>query len=271
MNKKADFKFMDNDKENNEIQKAMRSFVEFRKALSIFDWLPKFNNIFNPSSLNQFQAFNEVNKNLAAGFELTKNLQRITDSIDKTYKIIEAVQKELNERNIDIEIIVELEIVELFKLYSLSGKSGLSFADIVEDSLKLFGNVSYQQAVKYLELLNSRKVQIIKTDLKFENFDDISDEDLEYSEKYTESQVVKKLKEHAKAEIKLKEEEKNLLRCFKNNKFLSNKELAQRMKYSERGIEELCAKIRRKFDLDFLEERNTKRQLLIALARLIEL
>ncbi|MEI8390220.1 MAG: hypothetical protein WCG23_10100 [bacterium] len=262
---------MDKDKENNEIQKAMQPFVEFRKAVSVFDWLPKLNNIFNPSSLNQFQAFNEVNKNLAAGYELTKNFQRITDSIDKIYKIIEAVQKELAERNIDIEIIAELEISELVKLYSLSGKSSLSFTDILEDSLKLFGNVTYEQVVKYLEILSSRKDQIIKNEPKFINFDDISNEDLEFSQKYTESQVVKKLKEYAKGEIKLREEEKTLLRYLKKNKFLSNKELAQRMKYSKRGIEEICAKIRRKFDLDFIEPKNTKRHLLIALAQNIQL
>lgn len=262
---------MDKDKENNEIQKAIQPFVDFRKAVNSLNWLPKFNNIFYPSYLKQTNSLVEFNKKLAAGFAFTNDLQRITDTLHRTYKIIEAVQKELSERNIDVETIAELEIPELFRLYSLSDKSGLSFADIVEDSLKLFGNVSYEQAVTYLELLNSRKDQIIKNDLKSINLNDNSNEDLDYSLKYTESQVVKKLKEHSKGEIKLKEEEKNLLRHLKNNKFLSNKDLALKMDYSERGIEELCAKIRRKFDLDFIEHKNTKRQLLIALAQHIEL
>lgn len=264
---------MDKNKENKlfEILRVSRRLEEIFKPLPILSWQNKLNNIINPEYLKPFRDFEEVNKTLAAGFELTNDLKRINDSLQKTYKTIKAAQKELNERNIDIEIIADLEISELFKLYSLSGKSGLSFADIVEDSLKLFGNVSYEQAVTYLELLNSRKDQIIKNDLKSINLNDNSNEDLDYSLKYTESQVVKKLKEHSKGEIKLKEEEKNLLRHLKNNKFLSNKDLALKMDYSERGIEELCAKIRRKFDLDFIEHKNTKRQLLIALAQHIEL
>jgi len=262
---------MDKDKENNEIQKAIQPFVEFGKAVNNLTSLYKLNNILNTLCLKPFNDFSEANKTLVAGFELAKDMQRIADSFHKTYEIIEIVQKELAERNIDIEIIAELEIPELFKLYSLSGKSGLSFADIVEDSLKLFGNVSYEQALTYLERLNSRKNQVIKNNLKSVNIDDNSKENLEYSLKYTESQVAKKLKEHSKGEITLKEEEKNLLIYLKNNKFLSNKDLAQKMKYSERGIEELCAKIRRKFDLDFIEDKNTKRQLFIDLARLIEL
>jgi len=262
---------MDKDKENNEIQKAIQPFVEFGKAVNNLTSLYKFNNILNTLCLKPFNDFAEANKTLAASFELASDMQRIADAFHKTYEIIEAAQKELAERNIDIEAIAQLEISELFRLYFLSGKSGLSFVDIIEDSLKLFGNVSYEQSLTYLELLNNRKDQIIKNDLKTANINDNSNENLEYSLKYTESQVAKKLKEYAKGEIKLKEEEKNLLRHLKNNKFLSNKDLAQKMDYSERGIEELCAKIRRKFDLDFIEDKNTKRQLLIDLAQHIEL
>jgi len=261
---------MGKDKENNEIQKAIQQpFVEFGKAVSNITSLYKFNNILSTLCLKPFSDFAESNKTLATGFEFASDIQRVTDSLHKTYNIFEIAQKELTERNIDIEIIADLEISEFVGLYSLSCKSGLSFADIVEDSLKLFGNVSYEQAVTYLELLNSRKDQIIKNDLKSVNFDDNFNEDLEYSLKYTESQIQKKIKEYTKGEIKLKEEEKNLLRHLKKNKFLSNKDLAEKMKYSERGIEELCAKIRRKFDLDFIEDKNIKRQLLIDLAKKI--
>jgi len=262
---------MDKDKENNEIQKAIQPFVDIRKAVNSLNLLGKFNNVLNPLGIKLFQDLEEANKTLAAGFELANDLQRIADSLQKTYKIIEAVQKELAERNIGTETIAALEIPELFRLYSLSGKYGLSFADIAEDSLKLYGNVSYEQALTYLERLNSRKDQIIKNDLKSVNFDDNSNKNLEYSLKYTESQVINKLKEYAKGEIKLREEEKTLLRYLNKNKFLSNKDLAQKMDYSERGIEELCAKIRRKFDLDFIEDKNAKRQLLIDLAQHIQL
>lgn len=267
---------MDKNKENKlfEILRASRRLQEIFKPLPILTWQNKLNNILNPSYLKQIRDIEEVNKKLNASFNGINNfyidLQRVTDSLHKTYKIIEAAQKELNDRNIDTETVLNLPIVQLVNLYSLSGKSGLSFADLVEDSLKLFGNVTYEQAVTYLELLNSRKKQVIKNEVKSLTIDDNLPEDLKCFEESIRYYIEIKLMEYEKGEINLKNEEKNLLRALKKNRYISNKELAKTLDYSERGIEELCAKIRRKFEMDFIEKKTSKRQALVELARYIK-
>jgi len=268
---------MDKNNENKlfEILRVSRRLEEIFKPLPILTWQNKFNHILNPSYLKQIRDIEEVNKKLNAGFNGSNNfyidLQKVTDSLQKTYKILEAAQKELNERNIDTETVLNLPIVEFVNLYSLSGKSGLSFADVVEDSLKLFGNVTYEQAVTYLELLNSRKKQVIKNEVESFPIDDNFPENLKCFEESIGAYIKIKLEEYEKGELKLKNEEKNLLRALKNNRYISNKELAKTLDYSERGVEELCAKIRRKFEIDFIEDKTAKRQVLVELAKYIDL
>lgn len=264
---------MDKNKEKKlfEIFSGFRRFEEIFKPPPIFGLQNKLNNIFYPSYLKQINAVDEVNKKLAADFGFTNDLKRITDSLNETYKIIEAAQKELNERNIDTETVLNLPIVEFVNLYSLSGKSGLSFADVVEDSLKLFGNVTYEQAVTYLELLNSRKNQVIKNEVKSFTIDNNLTKNLKCFEESIGAYIKIKLEEYEKGEINLKNEEKNLLRALKKNRYISNKELAKTLDYSERGVEELCARIRRKFEMDSIEDKNAKRQALVELANYIEL
>jgi len=264
---------MDNDKEKKlfDTLGGIRRLGEIFKPLPIFDLQNKLNNIFYPSYLKQIDAIGELNKKLAASSTFINDFKRVTDSLHKTYKIIEAAQKELNERNIDTEAVLNLPIVEFVKLYSLSGKSGLSFADVVEDSLKLFGNVSYEQAVTYLELLNSRKKQVIKNEVESFPIDDNLHKNLKCFEESIGAYIKIKLEEYEKGEINLKNEEKNLLIALKKNRYISNKELAKTLDYSERGVEELCAKIRRKFEMEFIEKKTAKRQALFELAKHIEL
>jgi len=264
---------MDKNKENKlfETLRVSRRLEEILKPLPIFDLQNKLNNLFNPSYLKQINANGEFNKKLAADPTFINDFQRISDSLHKTYKIIEASQKELNERNIDTETVLNLPIVEFVNLYSLSGKSGLSFADVVEDSLKLFGNVTYEQAVTYLELLNSRKKQVIKNEVESFPLDANLTENLKCFEESIGAYIKIKLEEYKKGEINLKNEEKNLLRALKKNRYISNKELAKTLDYSERGVEELCAKVRRNFEMDFIEKKTAKRQALVELAKYIEL
>lgn len=264
---------MDKNKENkfSEILKVSRRWEEILKPPPFLTWQNKFNHILNPSYLKPFREIEEVNKRLRASFAFTNDLKRITDSLHETYKIIEVAQKELNERNIDTETVLSLPIVEFANLYSLSGKLGLSFADVVEDCLKLFGDVTYEQAVTYLELLNRRKNQVIKNEIESFTIDDNLPENLKCFEESIGAYIKIKLEEYKKGEIKLKNEEKNLLKALKKNRYMSNKELAKTLDYSERGVEELCAKIRRKFEMDSIEDKNAKRQALVELAKYIEL
>jgi len=264
---------MDKNKENNffEILRVSRRLEEIFKPMPILTWQNKIINIINPERLKLLRNFAEVNKTLAAGFEWSKNLQRTTESIQKAYEILETAQKELAERNIDIEIITELELSELFQLCSLSGKLGLSFADIVEDSLKLFDCVSYEKAVTYLELINRRKNQVIKNEVESFTIDNNFPKNLKCFKESIGAYIKIKLVEYEKGEIKLKNEEKNLLRALKKNRYISNKELTKTLGYSERGVEELCAKIRHKFEMDSIDEKTVKRQALVELAKYIEL
>ena len=237
--------------------------------------------------MDEFKINNDLTKaingmksiqNTMAGFERLKNifnnlnnLQKITESFQKTSYILDNIQKELAERNIDIKVFQNVPMSEMLKLYSIPDKSGLSFADLVEDSLKLFGCVSYEKIVIYLELLNSRKKQLIKNEAASVGSENDFSEDIKCFEEWISAYILVKLEDYEKGDVELKAPEKKLLSKLKENKFLSNKELAQSLGYSERGIEELCAKIRRSFEMDLIEEKTAKRQALVELAKYIEL
>lgn len=226
-----------------------------------------------PKYIEAVQSFEAIQK-LIPDFEWINNITRqqiIITSTQKSYEIFDNITKELTERNIDTEVIGNIELSKILKLYFLSNKTGLTYADLVEDSLKMFGELKYEQAVAYLESLNRRKEQITKNDLKvFSNNDNII-EKFEYLENSSGSHFKLKIEEYKQGKIVLTEQEKKLLAALKKNKLLKNKELANILGYSVRNIETICAKIREKFEIDFVEDKSLKRHLLVALAQHIDL
>lgn len=209
------------------------------------------------STLNILKSFDDVQKAIA--------------SIPKTSDAFNSIIKELEQRNIDVELICALELSKILKLYNLSNRTGLTFADLTEDSLKMFGEINYEQAVAYLESLNKRKEQIVKNDLKNFSIEGNLIEDLEHIEDNVGHHIKLKIEEYEQGKIVLTEQEKKLLAALKESKLLTNKELAKKLGYSVRNIEEICAKVRRNFEIDFVDNKLAKRHLLLDLAKHIAL
>lgn len=207
-----------------------------------------------------FEWLNDINR-----------LQKTIASMQQSSKVFDSIIKELEQRNINTEVIGRLKLSEILKLYNLSNETGLTFADMAEDNLQTVGELKYEQAVSYLECINRRKGQIVKNDIKNFKVEEKFIEHLEYIEDSSGSQIKSKIEAYERGEIDLTEREKKILAAFKKNQFLTNKHLADMFGYSVRNIEEICRKIREKFEIDFVEDKLIKRTLLTNLAKYITL
>ncbi|MDD3150446.1 MAG: hypothetical protein PHV68_06390 [Candidatus Gastranaerophilales bacterium] len=199
----------------------------------------------------------------------TINLNRVFQSLETSFDIIDDIKIQLSERNIDFDVIGNVYISQIVELYLSSKKVGITFADLVEDNLKLFGNFKYSKAVIYLNRLDSRKSKIINKDTEFPSINNKLCEDLKYTEKELDNFIKIALKEYKDGNIIIKDEERALLDCLKQNRYLKNKDIAEKLDYGIRGIESICARIRKKFNIDYIKEKSVKRHLLINLSKYI--
>lgn len=253
--------------ENNNKFTIFQPLIAWQKTVQNFSWL---NNALNPAYIKHLDAI----KKASDACETLTKLAKQQKYFQEFTELFDSIVIELERRNINTEVIGELEFSEIFKLYTLSNKIGLTFADIAQDSLNMFGRVQYEQSVAYLQALNKRIKQVVKNNLKDFDFKDDFLEDLnalEEAEANAIYYIKLKIEEYEQGKIKLTEQEKNVLAAFKKNKFLSNSILAQMFGYSDRNIENICANIRKKFEMDSIEDKLVKRILLTSLARYITL
>jgi len=239
--------------------------------ITIGDMISNFSETFTKSEA--FQNFEKTKNYIRnAMSELINNVdwQRVRRAYQFNIKILNEILRQLKEKNLDY-ILKNIDTSQAIELYILSYECGLTFADMVEDNLKLFETFEYEKAIKYLSTLNKRKKQITSNNLKPLNAGYELLNDIKYSDENIRPFIICTLEDYEKGKIPLNNEEKILLRHLKQNGYLKNKQLASLMNYRERGIEEICKKIRIKFNLDYVEDRKIKRHLLIMLAKYIEI
>lgn len=196
-------------------------------------------------------------------YELIENFQ--TNS-----QIADNIEKELKERQIDMSVMEEINISQALELYVKATEQNLTFVDLVEDNLNLFGKFEYNNAIKYLIMLAKRKDRTVK-DLQVDSVKLNILEKLDKYDKEVQEYIKTSVSKYNCGEIKFNDIEKTILKKLKNNIFLKNKKIAKDCNFSERCIENNCANIREKFGLDFLSDKNDKRLSLIFLAQYLQI
>jgi DNA-binding CsgD family transcriptional regulator len=94
---------------------------------------------------------------------------------------------------------------------------------------------------------------------------------LKTDDAYTKDLFQVAVKHFEEGKISLSETERKILKAFKNSIWITNKALAEHIFCSERTIENNCAKIRDRFGLDDLKDKNSKRLVVIELAQVLTL
>ena len=219
---------------------------------------------FNQSVIEPFQS--TVNSILS----WFKNIdwQKVNETYDANAKFCNEITQQLESKNIDISILQELNLSQAAELYISSNQCGLTFTDLIEDSIQLFDKFEYNKAQLYMNIIIKRKNQTADNTVNLLNIDLSYVENLKYSEKIIAELVELALREYEKNNISLDDEEKKLLNVLQN-RFLDNKELGKILGLQLKEVEESCKKMREKFNIDYFEDDNVKRHLLISLAKRI--
>ena len=186
-----------------------------------------------------------------------------------TSQIVDNIPKELEERQIDISVMDGITLPQALEMYELALKQNITFGDLVEDNLKLFNGFYYHNALNYLNILEKRKNRSIK-DLNFIDTDFNLVEHIKGQESIILDGLNNALIQYKNGEIKLNDNEKNIIEAFKYNPCLKNKHLAKKLDYSESQIEKICADLRAKFNMDYFNDKTTKRISLILLSLYIQ-
>ncbi len=183
--------------------------------------------------------------------------------------ISESILAELDRKEIDSSVLDGIRFPEVVELYVLSIQQNLPFGELLQDSLDLFNEVDYDASKTYLRLLDKRRDRTIY-DLKAQLPADVLVK-LKTHDAYINELFEAAVKNYTEGKISLSETERKILKAFKNSSWLTNKALAEHIFCSERTIETNCAKIRERFGLDYLTDKNSKRRVVIDLAQRLPL
>lgn len=183
--------------------------------------------------------------------------------------ISESILAELDRKEIDSSVLDGISFPEAVELYVLSTQQNLPFGELLQDSLDLFKKVDYDASKTYLSLLDKRRDRTIY-DLKAQLPADVLVK-LKTHDAYINELFEAAVKNYTEGKISLSETERKILKAFKNSSWLTNKALAEHIFCSERTIETNCAKIRERFGLDYLTDKNSKRRVVIDLAQRLPL
>ena len=183
--------------------------------------------------------------------------------------ISESILAELDRKEIDSSVLDGIRFPEAVELYVLSTQQNLPFGELLQDSLDLFNEVDYDASKTYLRLLDKRRDRTIY-DLKAQLPADVLVK-LKTHDAYINELFAAAVKNYTEGKISLSETERKILKAFKNSSWLTNKALAEHIFCSERTIETNCAKIRERFGLDYLTDKNSKRRVVIDLAQRLPL
>jgi DNA-binding CsgD family transcriptional regulator len=184
--------------------------------------------------------------------------------------ISESILAELDRKEIDSSVLDGIRFPEVVELYVLSTQQNLPFGDLLEDSLLLFNEVDYDASKTYLSLLDKRRDRTMD-DLKKVQLPAGLLVKLKNHDAYIKELFQVAVKNYTEGKISLSETERKILQAFKKNRWLTNKALAEQLNYSERTVEANCAKIRERFGLDYLTDKNSKRRVVIDLAPFLTL
>jgi len=194
--------------------------------------------------------------------------QNVSDTLKINADISENILAELERKEIDSSLLDDISFLEAVELYVLSTQQNLPFGELLQDSLDLFKKVDYDASKTYLRLLDKRRDRTIY-DLKAQLPADVLVK-LKTHDAYINELFHAAVKNHTEGKISLSETERKILQALKD-RWLTNKELAKRLNYSERTVEASCAKIRERFGLDYLKDKNSKRLVVIELAQVLTL
>jgi DNA-binding CsgD family transcriptional regulator len=194
--------------------------------------------------------------------------QNVSDTLKINADISENILAELERKQIDSSVLDDISFSEMLELYVLSTQQNLPFGELLQDSLDLFKNMDYDASKTYLRLLDKRRDRTIY-DLKAQLPADVLVK-LKTHDAYINELFHAAVKNYTEGKISLSETERKILQALKD-RWLTNKELAKRLNYSERTVEASCAKIRERFGLDYLTDKNSKRLVVIELAQFLTL
>ena len=197
--------------------------------------------------------------------------QKVSETYNLNALFCNEIKEQLQTKNIDTAILSPFNLSQLAELYITSNQCGLMFVDLIEDNIQLFGNFEYEKAQTYLNIITKRKAQSLDNAPKALNIDSSYVENLKYSEKNIRELIELALRDYDKSNISLNDQEKKLLTSLKQNSFLENKDIARILELQLPEVETLCETIRKKLNIDYFEDDNVKRQLLISMAKNITL
>jgi hypothetical protein len=192
---------------------------------------------------------------------------KVSQTLDINSKFCDEIIQQLEAKNIDISLLNEFNLSQIAELYIASNQAGLTFSDLIEDNIQLFGKFESVKAQAYLDIINKRKNQVLENAGTNLNVNEGFVENLKYSENNIAGLIELALKEYEKNNIFLEDKEIRLLNAYKLNKFVQIKDLTKILAYQPKEIEELSAGIRKKFNIDYFDDDNVKRNLLISLAK----
>lgn len=195
--------------------------------------------------------------------------QKVSDTLKTNADISENILAELERKQIDSSVLDDISFPEMLELYVLSTQQNLPFGELIEDSLDLFKKVDYDASKTYLRLLDKRRDRTIY-DLKAQLPADVLVK-LKTDDAYTKDLFQVAVKHFEEGKISLSETERRILKALKKNRWLTNEKLSKEVHYSERTVEAHCAKIRERFGLDDLKDKNSKRLVVIELAQVLTL
>ena len=184
--------------------------------------------------------------------------------------ISESILAELDRKQIDSSVLDGISFPEVLELYVLSTQQNLPFGELLEDSLDLFKKVNYDASKTYLRVLKKRSTRTIE-DLKEVKLPADVLVKLKTHDAYIKELFQVAVQNYTEGKISLPETERKILKALKKNRWLTNKALAEQLNYSERTIEANCSKIRERFGLDDLKDKNSKRRIVIDLAQFLTL
>jgi transcriptional antiterminator len=183
--------------------------------------------------------------------------------------ISESILAELDRKQIDSSVLDGISFPEVVELYVLSTQQNLPFGELLQDSLDLFKKVDYDASKTYLRLLDKRSTRTMD-DLKAQLPADVLVK-LKTHDAYIKDLFQVAVKNYTEGKISLPEAERKILQALKKSSWLTNKALAEHIFCSERTIENNCAKIRERFGLDYLKDKNSKRRVVVDLAQKLPL
>jgi DNA-binding CsgD family transcriptional regulator len=223
----------------------------------------------SPVKSEMMRAFEDwVNESLSKIklIDFIKALRALKTNADTSANIL----AELSRKNINSSVFSDISFPEVQKLYFLCTQQNLPFGELLEDSLKLFEKLEYESSKTYLELLNKRQDRTLY-DLKEAHLPADLLEKIKTSDIYTQELFQAAIQNYTNGTISLSETEQKILKALKKNRWLTNKKVSKQVHCSERTVESNCAKIRERFGLDHLPDKNSKRQWVIELAQKLPL